>query len=80
MIGKSLSHCRIIEKLGRGGMGEGFPPNDTSASVCWCFDHKARLPASPNNQILLPESISEIVLLSPNATTGISRPRTVEDA
>ena len=93
MIGKSVSHYRIIENLSQGGMGEVFLTHDTSldrngalefhlifspliAYICRYFDHKVRLLASLNNENFLPESFSEIVLLSPNITTEISRLRT----
>ena len=33
MIGKAISHNRVTEKLGKGGMGEAYRPTDIPGSV-----------------------------------------------
>ncbi len=29
MVGTTISHYKVIEKIGQGGMGEGYRPEDT---------------------------------------------------
>ena len=32
MVGTTISRCKVLEKIGQGGMGEVYPAQDTSLS------------------------------------------------
>ncbi|MCH7675974.1 hypothetical protein IH879_13620 [candidate division KSB1 bacterium] len=51
MIGKTISHYKVIEKLGAGGMGEVYLAEDTE------FDRKVALKFLPTQYTSNPEAV-----------------------
>lgn len=55
MIGNTISHCRIIEKLGAGGMGGGYRAVDTNLNQKRAVGSFLVCPACSGNYLTVPK-------------------------
>jgi hypothetical protein len=78
MIGKTVSHCRIIEKLGQGSVGAVYPAEDTNLrdyDAVKILPHE--FPPDTDGDERLKHYLCELLGSSPTRELGRTGPRCI---